>query len=80
MRQQTENLRVDYYVSKDFSSEYKGAAVQEVERDVEEVYVANVRNNCWKERQTSTCLYPNLYCDCWKEWQTSMDAHCLRST
>ncbi|XP_023683448.1 dnaJ homolog subfamily B member 14-like [Paramormyrops kingsleyae] len=52
VRRQTENLRIDYYVSKDFSSEFKGGAVQEVERDVEEVYVANVRNNCWKERQT----------------------------
>lgn len=50
---QTENLHVVYYVNKDFRNEYKGASLQKVEKSVEEDYVSNIRNNCWKERQQS---------------------------
>uniref|UniRef100_A0A6Q2X7B2 DnaJ homolog subfamily B member 14 n=1 Tax=Esox lucius TaxID=8010 RepID=A0A6Q2X7B2_ESOLU len=56
IRRQTENLHVDYYVSRDFKSEYKGSNLQKIEKNVEEDYVSNVRNNCWKERQTKTDL------------------------
>ncbi|XP_057700248.1 dnaJ homolog subfamily B member 14 [Corythoichthys intestinalis] len=56
VKRQTENLRVDYYVSRDFKSEYKGVALQQIEKNVEEDYVVNVKNNCWKERQTKTDL------------------------
>ncbi|KAM9769609.1 dnaJ homolog subfamily B member 14 [Menidia menidia] len=56
VKRQTENLRVDYYVSRDFKSEFKGSALQQIEKNVEEDYVTNVRNNCWKERQTKTDL------------------------
>lgn len=52
---QTENLGVIYYVNKDFRNEYKGVSLQKVEKSVEEDYVSNVRNNCWKERQQSKC-------------------------
>lgn len=50
---QTENLGVVYYVNKDFRNEYKGVSLQKVEKSVEEDYVSNIRNNCWKERQQS---------------------------
>lgn len=56
IKQRTENLHVDYYVTKEFKSEYKGSALQQIEKSVEEDYVSNVRNNCWKERQTKTDL------------------------
>ncbi|MED6271896.1 DnaJ subfamily B member 14 [Ilyodon furcidens] len=56
VKRQTENLRVDYYVTRDFKSEFKGLALQQIEKNVEEDYVTNVRNNCWKERQTKTDL------------------------
>ncbi|XP_041075181.1 dnaJ homolog subfamily B member 14-like [Polyodon spathula] len=56
IKRQTENLIVDYYVSKDFRSEYKGSALQKIEKSVEEDYVSTIRNNCWKERQTKTDL------------------------
>ncbi|KAM7394375.1 hypothetical protein PAMP_021182 [Pampus punctatissimus] len=56
IKRQTENLRVDFYVTRDFKSEYKGSALQQIEKNVEEDYVSNVRNNCWKERQTKTDL------------------------
>lgn len=57
VKRQTENLHVDYYVTRDFKSEYKGSALQKIEKSVEEDYVSNVRNNCWKERQTSMFPY-----------------------
>lgn len=53
VKRQTENLHIDYYVTRDFKSEFKGSALQQIEKNVEEDYVSNVRNNCWKERQTS---------------------------
>ncbi|XP_077460982.1 dnaJ homolog subfamily B member 14 [Stigmatopora argus] len=56
LKRQTENLRVDYYVSRDFKSKYKTAALQQIEKGVEEDYVLNVKNNCWRERQTQTDL------------------------
>ncbi|XP_048364912.1 dnaJ homolog subfamily B member 14 isoform X2 [Sphaerodactylus townsendi] len=56
IQMQTENLGVAYYVNKDFKSEYKGASLQKVEKGVEEDYVSNIRNNCWKERQQKTDL------------------------
>lgn len=54
IKMQTENLGVVYYVNKDFKNEYKGMLLQKVEKSVEEDYVTNVRNNCWKERQQKT--------------------------
>lgn len=53
VKRQTENLHVDYYVTRDFKSEYKASALQQIEKSVEEDYVSNVRNTCWKERQMS---------------------------
>ncbi|MEE6460594.1 hypothetical protein FKM82_001025 [Ascaphus truei] len=53
----TENLGIAYYVNKDFQSEYTGLLLQKVEKNIEEDYVANVRNNCWRERQQSKRLY-----------------------
>ncbi|XP_010008055.1 PREDICTED: dnaJ homolog subfamily B member 14-like, partial [Nestor notabilis] len=56
IKMQTENLRVVYYVNKDFKNEYKGLSLEKVEKSVEEDYVSNIRNNCWKERQQKTDL------------------------
>ncbi|XP_042728170.1 dnaJ homolog subfamily B member 14 [Lagopus leucura] len=56
IKMQTENLGVVYYVNKDFRNEYKGASLQKVEKSVEEDYVSNIRNNCWKERRQKTDL------------------------
>lgn len=53
IKMRTENLGVVYYVNKDFKNEYKGMLLQKVEKNVEEDYVTNIRNNCWKERQQS---------------------------
>lgn len=65
IKMQTENLGVVYYVNKDFKNEYKGILLQKVEKSVEEDYLTNIRNNCWKERQQSKfikCLtFKNLF-------------------
>ncbi|XP_041046317.1 dnaJ homolog subfamily B member 14 [Carcharodon carcharias] len=51
VRRQTSNLKVVYYVNKDFDKEFTGVTLQKVEKSVEEDYINNLRNNCWKERQ-----------------------------
>ncbi|XP_029453008.1 dnaJ homolog subfamily B member 14 isoform X2 [Rhinatrema bivittatum] len=56
IKMHTENLRVAYYVNKDFKAEYTGVLLQKIEKSVEDDYVTNIRNNCWKERQQRTDL------------------------
>ncbi|XP_068439283.1 dnaJ homolog subfamily B member 12b [Clinocottus analis] len=50
-RRLTENLKVPYYVGEQFSREFTGLNLKNLERTVEEDYVSNLRNNCWKEKQ-----------------------------
>lgn len=52
-RRVTEHLKVSYYVSENFADEYTGTNLKNVERSVEDDYIANLRNNCWKEKQQS---------------------------
>ncbi|OXB63843.1 hypothetical protein ASZ78_004138 [Callipepla squamata] len=52
-RRVTEHLKVIYYVSENFVEEYTGTNLKNVERSVEDDYIANLRNNCWKEKQQS---------------------------
>ncbi|XP_063817538.1 dnaJ homolog subfamily B member 12 [Pseudophryne corroboree] len=47
----TEHLKVPYFVSESFAEEYTGVNLRNVERSVEEDFIANLRNNCWKEKQ-----------------------------
>ncbi|KAK2884675.1 dnaJ homolog subfamily B member 12b [Channa argus] len=47
----TENLKVPYYVGEQFSKEFTGVNRKNVERTVEDDYISNLRNNCWKEKQ-----------------------------
>lgn len=51
----TDHLSVTYYVADTFSEEYTGSSLKTVERNVEDDYIANLRNNCWKEKQQSEC-------------------------
>ncbi|KAM6089659.1 dnaJ homolog subfamily B member 12 isoform 1-T2 [Theristicus caerulescens] len=50
-RRVTEHLKVVYYVAENFADEYTGTNLKNVERSVEDDYIANLRNNCWKEKQ-----------------------------
>ncbi|XP_038128533.1 dnaJ homolog subfamily B member 12b [Cyprinodon tularosa] len=47
----TENLKVPYYVGEHFSKEITGVNWKNLERNVEDDYISNLRNNCWKEKQ-----------------------------
>ncbi|XP_053244520.1 dnaJ homolog subfamily B member 12 isoform X3 [Podarcis raffonei] len=47
----TEHLKVSYFVADNFAEEYTGTNLKNVERSVEDDYIANLRNNCWKEKQ-----------------------------
>lgn len=47
----TENLGVTFYVNERFSQEFKGSSLKQVENSVEDDYISNLRNNCWKEKQ-----------------------------
>ncbi|XP_072138748.1 dnaJ homolog subfamily B member 12a [Mobula birostris] len=50
-RRKTEVLGVSYFVTDKFAEEYTGQNLKLVERNVEEDFIANLRNNCWKEKQ-----------------------------
>lgn len=52
-RRHTPTLKVPYYVGDHFSEEYTGMNLKNVEQSVEEDYISNLRNNCWKEKQQS---------------------------
>lgn len=47
----TENLKVPYYVGEQVSKELTGGNLKNLERTVEDDYISNLRNNCWKEKQ-----------------------------
>ncbi|KAG5855480.1 dnaJ homolog subfamily B member 12-like [Anguilla anguilla] len=47
----TETLRVPYYVGDQFTKEYNGINLKNVERSIEDDYISVLRNNCWKEKQ-----------------------------
>lgn len=47
------NLKVPYYVGEQFASEFTGLNLKNLERTVEEDFVSNLRDNCWKEKQQS---------------------------
>ncbi|KAG7261622.1 hypothetical protein CRUP_000968 [Coryphaenoides rupestris] len=53
----TEGLKVTYYVGDHFSQELSAAKLRSVERAVEDDFVSNLRNNCWKEKQQNNDLY-----------------------
>ncbi|GAA6223412.1 dnaJ homolog subfamily B member 12-like [Lates japonicus] len=50
-KRQTSHLKVPFYVGDRFNEEYSGNNLKNVERSVEEDYISNLRNNCWKEKQ-----------------------------
>ena len=49
----TENLKVPYYVGGQFSKEFSGVLLKNLEQTVEDDYISSLRNNCWKEKQQS---------------------------
>lgn len=52
-KRHTSHLKVPFYVGDRFNEEFSGNNLKNVERSVEEDYISNLRNNCWKEKQQS---------------------------
>lgn len=52
-KRHTSHLKVPFYVGDRFNEEFSGNNLKNVERNVEEDYISNLRNNCWKEKQQS---------------------------
>ena len=52
-KRHTSHLKVPFYVGDRFNEEYSGNNMKNLERSVEDDYISNLRNNCWKEKQQS---------------------------
>ncbi|KAF4090385.1 hypothetical protein AMELA_G00051100 [Ameiurus melas] len=67
-RRQTANLNVPYYVGDHFSEEYTGKHLKNIEQSVEDDYISNLRNNCWKEKQQKEGLLYRARCQTFKSF------------
>ncbi|XP_030044057.1 dnaJ homolog subfamily C member 18-like [Microcaecilia unicolor] len=67
VRQETQNLKVPYFVSKNFEKAYQGASLQDLEKLVERDFMHFIQANCWKEKQQKSELtnLAQLYRDDW---------------
>ncbi len=50
---ETQHMGVPYYVDKSFEKEYRGAALDELEKTIEDDYIDHLQSSCWKEKQQS---------------------------
>lgn len=48
MKRYTVQFKVPYYVKQDFT--YSGIALHSLERDIESIYIQNLRQECYKEK------------------------------
>ncbi|XP_060586087.1 dnaJ homolog subfamily B member 12-like isoform X2 [Ruditapes philippinarum] len=48
-QRKTQHLHIPYYVKQDFTSNFAGD-LRRIERQVEEEFISNLRQNCWRER------------------------------
>ncbi|KAH3872233.1 hypothetical protein DPMN_035448 [Dreissena polymorpha] len=48
-QRKTQNLNIPYFVKQDFTANFAGD-LRRIERQVEEEFVSNLRQNCWRER------------------------------
>ncbi|XP_062867870.1 dnaJ homolog subfamily C member 18 [Trichomycterus rosablanca] len=53
---ETQNMGVQYYVDKSFEKEYRGVALDELEKTIENDYIDHLQNSCWKEKQQKSDL------------------------
>lgn len=53
---ETQHMGVPYYVDKGFQKEYRGAALDELEKTIENDYIEHLQNSCWKEKQQKSDL------------------------
>uniref|UniRef100_A0A3Q4BSY9 J domain-containing protein n=1 Tax=Mola mola TaxID=94237 RepID=A0A3Q4BSY9_MOLML len=53
---ETQHMGVPYYVDKSFEKEYRGVALDELEKTIESDYIEHLQNSCWKEKQQKSDL------------------------
>ncbi|KAG7217301.1 hypothetical protein INR49_027845 [Caranx melampygus] len=53
---ETQHMGVPYYVDKSFEKEYRGAALDELEKSIENDYMEHLQSSCWKEKQQKSDL------------------------
>ncbi|XP_053703073.1 dnaJ homolog subfamily C member 18 [Synchiropus splendidus] len=53
---ETQHMGVPYYVDKGFEKEYRGAALDELEKTIESDYIEHLQSSCWKEKQQKSDL------------------------
>ncbi|XP_052393449.1 dnaJ homolog subfamily C member 18-like [Carassius gibelio] len=53
---ETQHMGVPYYVDKSFEKEYRGSALEELEKTIESDYVDHLQSSCWKEKQQKSDL------------------------
>uniref|UniRef100_A0A3Q2PM61 DnaJ (Hsp40) homolog, subfamily C, member 18 n=1 Tax=Fundulus heteroclitus TaxID=8078 RepID=A0A3Q2PM61_FUNHE len=53
---ETQHMGVPYYVDKGFQKEYRGAALEELEKTIESDYIEHLQSSCWKEKQQKSDL------------------------
>ncbi|XP_048022100.1 dnaJ homolog subfamily C member 18 isoform X2 [Chanodichthys erythropterus] len=53
---ETQHMGVPYYVDKSFEKEYRGAALDELEKTIENDYIDHLQSSCWKEKQQKSDL------------------------
>jgi hypothetical protein len=51
-QRKTQHLHIPYYVKQDFTSNF-ASDLRRIERQVEEEFISNLRQNCWRERSYS---------------------------
>jgi len=51
-QRKTQNLHIPYFVKSDFTANFAGD-LRRIERQVEEEFVSNLRQSCWRERSYS---------------------------
>ncbi|XP_024862083.1 dnaJ homolog subfamily C member 18 isoform X2 [Kryptolebias marmoratus] len=55
---ETQHMGVPYYVDKSFEKEYRGAALEDLEKTIESDYIEHLQSSCWKEKQQTWRIKP----------------------
>ncbi|KAJ3590803.1 hypothetical protein NHX12_008751 [Muraenolepis orangiensis] len=56
LSRETQNMGVPYYVDKGFEKEYRGDALDALEKTIEGDYIEHLQTSCWKEKQQKSDL------------------------
>lgn len=59
MKRKTTQIGIPYYVKDNFLTEYQGS-IERLENSVEEEYIVNMKQNCYRERNYRKYFYVKL--------------------